>query len=101
MARFGLLSLALAFVAVIGITSLSNSASAADACKRTQFETKLIKDACASGGQKAAKEAMKKFVKEAKKKKADADCNLCHKSLAPKYELKPEGLKTFKELGGV
>ena len=99
MARFGLLTLAIAFAGIIGATSLS-SAGDAPPCKRTTFETKLVKDACAAGGQKAAKDAMKNFLKDAKKKKASLDCKSCHKSLAPNYELKPDGLKTFKEVGG-
>ena len=98
MARFGLLSLAIAFVGILGATSLSSAADAP--CKRTTFETKLVKDACAKGGQKAAKDAMKTFVKEGKKKKSDLECKTCHQSLGPDYKLKPDGLKEFKALGG-
>ena len=102
MARFGVISLALSFAAVIGITSLTSSANAADAaCKRAKFETKLVGDACAAGGQKAAKDAMKKFVKDAKKKKAGLDCASCHQKVGGNYPLKPDGLKLFKELGGL
>ena len=101
MARFGLLSLALSFAAVIGVTAVTTSAEAGDpACKRTKFETKLIADACKAGGQKAAKDAMKKFMKEGKKKKSDLDCGSCHSKLAPDYPNKPDAMKLFKELGG-
>lgn len=101
MARFGLLSLAAAFAAVIGIASVSSTATAGDApCKRTKFETKLVADACAKGGQKAAKDVMKTFLKDAKKKKSSLACDSCHTKLAPDYPLKPDGLKQFKDLGG-
>jgi hypothetical protein len=101
MARFGLLSLALAFATVIGVTSYSSPADAGDpACKRAKFETKLVADACAKGGQKAAKDVMKKFLKDGKKKQSDLACDSCHTKLAPDYPLKPDGLKRFKELGG-
>lgn len=69
---------------------------AARPCHRTEFKTELVRNACARGGQAAAKEAMKRFVKEKKVK----TCNHCHIRLAPTYELKPEALARFKELGG-
>ena len=67
---------------------------------RTKFDTSLVKKACAKGGQKAAKDAMKKFLKTAKTKQADITCNTCHTKLAPNYELKADGLQRFKTLGG-
>lgn len=69
-------------------------------CARTSFQTELVKQACAKGGQKSAKKAMKDWVKDAKKKKAGLECATCHSDMAPGYELKPEGLKLFQELGG-
>jgi hypothetical protein len=101
MARFGLLSLAFSFAAIIGLATIAGPADAGDpACKRTKFETKLVKDACAKGGQKAAKDAMKTFMKEGKKKQSDLACDSCHSKLAPDYPLKPTAVKLFKELGG-
>jgi hypothetical protein len=101
MARFGLFSLALSFAAVIGMATIAGPADAADpACKRAKFETKLVKEACAKGGQKAAKDVMKTFLKEGKKKQSDLACDSCHTKLAPDYPLKPNALKLFKELGG-
>ena len=47
-------------------------------------------------GQKEAKEVMKTWNKEKKIK----SCNQCHEKLAPKYELKADGLEQFKKLGG-
>lgn len=72
----------------------------ADPCKRTTFETRLVADACAAGGLPRAKDAMKKWVKEVKSKQSGLDCATCHSKLAPSYDLKPDGLATFKKLGG-
>ena len=60
------------------------------------FKTEMVKEACAKGGQKEAKEVMKAWNKEKKIK----TCNQCHEKLAPKYELKDDGLEQFKKLGG-
>ncbi|MBM4377967.1 MAG: hypothetical protein FJ086_01465 [Deltaproteobacteria bacterium] len=54
------------------------------------------KEACIKGGQKAAKDQMKAFMKE----KGIRACNGCHSSLAPKYELKPDGLARCFSAGG-
>ena len=43
-----------------------------------------------------AKDAMKKFMKDAKIK----SCNACHTKLAPKYELKKDAFDQFKKAGG-
>lgn len=84
-------------VASLGIASLtSHDAQAVTACVTKEFKTKLAKDACAKGGQPAAKDAMKKFMKDAKIK----SCNQCHSKLAPKYELKADGVDQFKKAGG-
>lgn len=72
------------------------AADATDACRTTAFKTELVKNACTTGGQKAAKDAMKKFNKDQKIK----SCNSCHAKLAPSYELKADGLDQFKKLGG-
>ncbi|HSD86513.1 MAG TPA: hypothetical protein VLB44_03325 [Kofleriaceae bacterium] len=84
-------------VASLGIVTLtSNEAQAVTACVTKEFKTVLAKEACAKGGQPAAKDAMKKFMKDAKIK----SCNQCHSKLAPKYELKKTGLDDFKKAGG-
>ncbi|MBX3154554.1 MAG: hypothetical protein KF773_01045 [Deltaproteobacteria bacterium] len=70
--------------------------SAGDACKRTDFNTELVRDACKAGGQEKAKEVMKAFNKE----KGLKSCNDCHTKLAPTYELKPDGLEKYEKLGG-
>jgi hypothetical protein len=43
---------------------------------------------------------MKAWLKKAKKQEAKLDCKSCHTKLAPKYELKPDGLEHFQKLGG-
>lgn len=84
-------------VASLGLATLTTSdAQATTPCVTKEFKTKLAADACAKGGQPAAKDAMKKFMKEAKIK----SCNQCHSKLAPKYELKADGLDQFKKAGG-
>jgi hypothetical protein len=84
-------------VASLGIASLTASdAQAVTSCVTKEFKTQLAKDACTKGGQPAAKDAMKKFMKEAKIK----SCNQCHAKLAPKYELKADGVDQFKKAGG-
>lgn len=96
MAKLGILASIITIVATFGFASMSSPADAADACYRTTFKTEMVKQACAKGGQKEAKAVMKKFMK-AKKIKS---CNKCHSKLSPSYDLKPDGLKRFKELGG-
>lgn len=81
----------------LGLASLTSSdAQAVTPCVTKEFKTELAKSACEKGGQPAAKDAMKKFMKDAKIK----SCNACHSKLAPKYELKPDGLEQFKKAGG-
>ena len=65
-------------------------------CVTTDFKTEMVREACTKGGQKAAKDAMKAFMKE----KAIKSCNDCHAKLAPDYPLKPDGLEQFGRAGG-
>src|SRR5690349_17145787 len=97
MAKLGFFASIATIVGALAFASFSStSADAADACHHTEFKTVMVKDACTNGGQKAAKDAMKKFMKEAKIK----SCNQCHSKLAPTYDLKPDGLDQFKKAGG-
>jgi len=96
MKKLGLCALALG---IAGLMSLPAVAKDGD-CKRTAFKTELVRDACTKGGQKAAKDAMKAFLKEHKKDQAGLDCTSCHSKLAPEYPLKADALKTFEKLGG-
>lgn len=69
-------------------------------CVRTEFKTELIEQACEEGGQVAAKKAMKSFLRKAKKQDSSINCQSCHTRLKPDYELAPDALERFKELGG-
>jgi hypothetical protein len=72
----------------------------AGACRRTKFDTRLVADACAEGGQAAAKAAMKKWLRGAKKQEPKLECKSCHDKLAPEYPLEDDGLEHFQRLGG-
>jgi hypothetical protein len=101
MSKLGLIASALSIVGVLTFATFSASADdAADAtaaaCVHKDFKTDLVKEACTKGGQKAAKDAMKAFMKEKKIK----SCNQCHSKLAPKYELKKDALEQFQKAGG-
>ncbi|MDQ3336286.1 MAG: hypothetical protein M4D80_14050 [Myxococcota bacterium] len=93
------LFLSIAFLNV-ALIALATSSEAGDACKRGNFETELVKSACTTGGVGAAKDAMKKFVKETKSKHAGLECKTCHSKMAPSYELKADGLSLYRKLGG-
>lgn len=69
---------------------------AGDPCHRNTFETEMYETACKAGGQTAAKDAAKKFMKDHGIK----SCNQCHTKLAPNYELKADGLEQFNKAGG-
>lgn len=100
MSKLGLIASILSIAGVLTFATFSaSSASAEDApppCLHTDFKTELVKQACAKGGQPEAKTAMKAFMKEKKIK----TCNQCHEKLAPKYELKKDGLEQFQKAGG-
>src|SRR4051812_47283555 len=97
MAKFAIFASIATLVATLGIASLTaQDAQAVTSCVTKEFKTELAKDACTKGGQPAAKDAMKKFMKDAKIK----SCNQCHAKLAPKYELKADGVDQFKKAGG-
>jgi uncharacterized membrane protein len=90
----GALAGALTFATVSTVST--PTADAAEKCQRTDFKTEMVKQACEKGGQKAAKDAMKAWMKEKKLK----SCNQCHSKLAPTYTLKADGVEQFKKLGG-
>lgn len=100
MSKLGFLAAVTSIIGALTFATFSSSANADDAaagpCVRTDFKTETIKEACAKGGQKEAKEVMKKFAKDNKIK----SCNECHAKLAPKYELKDDALAKFQKLGG-
>ena len=96
MTKLGIFASLTALIVSLGIATYSSDAQAVTACVTTTFKTELAKDACTKGGQPAAKDAMKKFMKDAKIK----SCNACHQKLAPKYELKKDAVEQFKKAGG-
>lgn len=102
MSKLGFFATIAAITASLTLASVVPSAvaeedpPAAGPCVRTDFKTEMVKAACAKGGQKEAKEVMKKFNKEKKIK----SCNQCHTKLAPKYELKADAFEQFTKLGG-
>jgi len=97
MSKYGLIASIVAIAGVLTFAAFSASAEDAPApCVHTEFKTELVKQACAKGGQPEAKTAMKAFMKEKKIK----TCNACHAKLAPKYELKKDGLDQFQKAGG-
>ena len=97
MAKFGIFASITTIIISLGLASLTSSeAGTVTPCVTKEFKTELAKNACEKGGQPAAKDAMKKFMKDAKIK----SCNACHAKLAPKYELKPDALEQFKKAGG-
>ncbi|MEZ4367860.1 MAG: hypothetical protein R2939_16510 [Kofleriaceae bacterium] len=100
MAKLALSSALFALATMIGLAASSQSASAAKPCARTAFKTEAVKAACAAGGQASAKDDMKKFLAKAKKTDSSLTCKSCHSSLAPKYDLKADGLERYKKLGG-
>jgi hypothetical protein len=97
MSKFGFFATITFILGALTFTMLSVPADAdGTACVHTEFKTELVKQACEKGGQKEAKDAMKAFMKEKKIK----TCNQCHAKLAPKYELKKDGLEQFQKAGG-
>ena len=97
MIKLGIFASITTIIVTLGFATLSsNEAQAVTACVTKDFKTEIAKDACTKGGQPAATDAMKKFMKDAKIK----SCNACHQKLAPKYELKKDGLEQFKKAGG-
>ena len=96
MAKLGIFASIAALVTSFALATASAGDDKPAPCVHKDLKTVIAKEACASGGQPAAKDAMKKFMKEAKIK----SCNACHKSLAPKYDLKDDAFDQFKKAGG-
>lgn len=98
MAKLGLFASIATIVGALTFAAIrtTTSAEAAEKCKTTTFKTEMVKAACEKGGQKEAKDVMKKWMKEKKLK----SCNQCHAKLAPSYELKADGVEQFSKLGG-
>jgi hypothetical protein len=102
MVKLGIFASLLTLCAALSYATIeSTPAEAAAACKRTEFKTKLVKEACAKGGQKAAKDDMKAWLKATKTKNPKIEgCPTCHSKVGGDYPLKPDALKLFAENGG-
>jgi len=97
MSKLGFVASLTAILGALTFATLTSPAAAdVTACVHSDFKTEMVKNACAKGGQKEAKDVMKAFMKDKKIK----SCNQCHEKLAPKYELKKDGLEQFQKLGG-
>ena len=96
MAKLGFLATIIAIVGALTFATMSSPDAADAPCVSKELKTELVKQACAKGGQKAAKDAMKAWNKEKKIK----SCNQCHTKLAPNYERKADAHDQFKKLGG-
>jgi len=102
MAKLGVLGFVLTLAGLVfaATTAAPQEALAGKACVTASFQTTAIEKACKKGGQAEAKKEMKKFLKAAKKKQANIECKTCHSKLAPSYDLKPDGLTKYRDLGG-
>lgn len=96
MAKLGLFGSLVVIVGALTFANMSRPAAADSPCLIKAPKTEMVKQACAKGGQKAVKDAMKAFNKEKKIK----SCNQCHTKLAPSYELKKDAYEQFQKLGG-
>ena len=97
MAKLGVFASLTAIIAALGFATLSPASAETPApCVHKELKTVIASEACAKGGQKAAKAAMQKFMKEAKIK----SCNACHTKLAPTYTLKKDAFDQFTKAGG-
>jgi hypothetical protein len=103
MAKLGLAALVATFLATLTFATVTGpgSADAAAPCKAKKIETKFLADACKAGGQKAAKDVMKKAMKDWKKKDANVSCASCHSKVGGDYPRKPNAMKDLTEKFGV
>ena len=99
MAKLGLYASLATIIVALGFASIRTSSADGDGpCQHKEFKTEIAAKACtgANPSQKAAQDAMKAFMKEAKIK----SCNQCHTKLAPSYELKADAYDQFTKAGG-
>lgn len=94
--KLGIVASIAAIVGALAIVTVAADADGNAPCVRKDFKTELVKQACATGGQPAAKDAMKKWNKDHN----ITSCNKCHSKLSPSYELKADGLDQYQKLGG-
>ncbi len=98
MTRFILSTLLAGVLGTAALCGLSWAGDDANKCKLAMEGDSPTAKACASGGIKAAKKAMKKMVADAKEKGDKSfTCEGCHKDL-DNYELTKNGKDDFKKL---
>lgn len=101
MSKLGLVASASILFGALTFASFSSSSptvASADAplpCQHKVHKTEMMVEACKKD-QKAAKDAMKAFMKKAGIK----SCNACHSKLAPSYDNKPDAYEQFVKAGG-
>ena len=96
---------ALLVLAGVAVAAASTTAPAGPPCLTKDFQTEMVKTACAAGGQDEAKKQMTLFVakhaeKGQKLTKKLFTCNACHSTIDPTFERKPEALDLYRKLGG-
>jgi hypothetical protein len=99
MAKLGFFASIATIVVALGFATMRTSRADSDGpCLHKEFKTEIAAKACTGkdASQKAAKDAMKAFMKGAGIK----SCNACHTKLAPSYELKTDAYDQFKKAGG-
>ena len=101
MAKLALAALTATLVATLSIVAVTgaSTADAAAPCKTKKFETKFLEDACKAGGQKAAKDLMKKEMKAWKKKDSSITCASCHSKVGGDYPKKKDALEKLQKFG--
>ena len=96
---------ALLVLAGVAVAAASTTAPAGPPCLTKDFQTEMVKTACAAGGQDEAKKQMTLFVakhaeKGQKLTKKLFTCNACHATIDPTFERKDDALELYRKLGG-
>lgn len=89
----------------VAVATASTTPPAGPPCLTKDFQTEMVKAACAAGGQDEAKRQMTLFVakhaeKGQKLTKKLFTCNACHAMIDPTFERKPGALDLYRQLGG-
>lgn len=97
--------LGVAALLVAAVATASTNAPAGPPCVTKDFQTEMVKTACAKGGQDEAKKQMTLFVaknaeKGQKLTKKLFTCNACHATIDPNFERKDDALELYRKLGG-
>jgi|GEM_PF-3047280 cytochrome c5 len=98
------ISLVAALLLVLPVMTSAEEAPPPAPCQGKQ-SISMVKAACSKGGQKAAKKAMKSWVRSTKKKHKAAGetdfkltCKTCHTKLKGAYPIKKDAVATYKKL---